>query len=290
MAYNPFENNFIHMMGKRVDSASFEKKPLIMKAHNRAERLFASDAIRPQDFADLYDPEQIKKDLAYVEMRKASFEGDKGSKMAADVLEAIMYEHTELSNWWGEHASTVKTSEYDDIANGVDLVVEFNEPRRSAARLAVGIDATFGVGSVGGKLQRIKSDLDKGKLATIKYYKSANSNFRGELSNIPRVVVGTEKDTVLRLANLWTENEKRQLGEHPIQRLVLEQTFAQLVAYSDYATRIGNHELGSSFEHDIALTEEALREKRSIRLGELEDDKVHAEIMHNLDMFRRGNA
>lgn len=285
MAYNPFEGGMIDRISRSVDN-SFENRPLIVKAHRKAEQLFARDAIQPQSFSDLYDPEAIRRDLGRIEDVKSRFDNEVGTKMAADILEAVMYEQTELSNWFGEHASTLKTSEYDDIMNGVDLVIEFNEPRRSATHLALGVDATFGVGAVNKKFRRIKGEIEKGELATIKYFQSGNSNFKGRISNVPRVVVGTERDTVLRLASLWTEGEKRQLAEHPIQRLILEQTYSQLVAFSDYATRKKQHHLQSSYEHGIALAEEALRDKRKIPLGELENDRVNAEMSRELEMFR----
>jgi hypothetical protein len=272
-------------MLRSLDSA-FEDKPVIRAAHKRAEELFKHDSIRPATFADLYGDEVIKKDEATVARLKQKFDNNPKNKIPADILEGIIYEHTELSDWFGPHASTIKTSEFDDIVNGVDLAIEFDEPQRSASHLALGVDATFGTGTIGKKFDRIKAEIDRGQLATIKYFESTHGNFKGQLSQIPRVVIGTEKEAILRLAGMWTQGEKKELGAHPIQQLLLLQTYSQLTTFASYAKKIGRNELVRPYETAIAIMENIMKNKDRMDLDQVKKDKVHGEIISHLSMFK----
>lgn len=119
----------------------------------------------------------------------------------ATVFEAIVHEHAELSEWFGPDAETIKPSRYDDIKNGIDTVAELKETGNSVARIAMGIDVTFSHDAEL-KFERIKKEIESGKLAEVKYFYSESSDIKEKLSNLPRVVIGADEKTIREVANM----------------------------------------------------------------------------------------
>lgn len=285
-----FSNGFENRMARHIDSnASFETNPDVRAAYEKTQKLFRGDAIKPQDFLDLYDKKTIETDLAKVENLKNTVFEVGSNKIAADILEGIIYEQTELSDWFGPYAHTLKTSEFDDIVNGVDLVVEFDEPLRSVSHLALGVDATYGATTIQKKFERIKRDIDQDTLATIKYFQSSDGTFKGRKSQVPRIVLGVERGTVLSLARLWTGGKNKELGSHAVQKLLLKQAKSQLSIFAEYARVRGRHESLRAYTNALMILK-ALPEKEAVISKEsveaLYQDRVHQEILNQLDLFR----
>ncbi|MEK7120983.1 MAG: hypothetical protein AAB840_02730, partial [Patescibacteria group bacterium] len=121
-----------------------ENNTSIDKAYNKAKEVLSS-AIDLNDFGDIY--KDVNADLRYVESMEKLFE----ETMAKDpeelrniyklgtILEAIVVEEGELANWFGENTTTIVPSRFDDIRNGIDCIVEFDEGENSASHLALGI-------------------------------------------------------------------------------------------------------------------------------------------------------
>lgn len=278
-------------MARHLDSKdSFETNPVVRTAYEKTQRLFKRDAIDPKGFADLYDPKAIQRDLAYVEKLKTTVFETGSGKIAADILEGVVYEQIELANWFGDHAHTIKTSEYDDIANGVDLMVEFDEPEASKSHLALGIDATYGVQGIAKKLDRIRRDIDQGELTRVKYFESSDGSFKGQLSQVPRIILGVERDTVLSLARLWTEGKNKELGAHPIQELLLRQARSQLVTFARYAKTRNRSGIEKSYMNAYQILKAASSEREQSVSAEaieaLSKDRVHQEVLLGLGDFR----
>lgn len=270
---------------QRLDRA-FETRPLMINAHDRAMKSFAEDAIHPEEFSDLYGSEVIQRDLATVERLKAKFGAPDRAKFAAEILEGIIYDQSELSDWLGPHAHTIKTSEFDDIVNGVDLVVEFDEPAQSRKHLALGVDATFGTTTIEKKFLRIKEEIDSGNLASIKYFRSQTGNFMGRLSKVPRVVTGVDQEHLLELAGVWTQGLNKELGVHPAQRLILAQIAQQLKTFSAYAERTGQTALVRSYQEAYDIVRAVSLSKQGIDVSAFKEDKVHKEISAHLALFK----
>lgn len=256
------------------------------ESHKRAMEVLKDSTIQLDEFSELYGADVIQRDKAEVERIKKTFEPHDRNKFAADILEGILCKEAELSDWLGPYAQTLKTSEYDDIKNGVDMVVEFNLPQQARSHLALGVDATFGTRTIQKKFERIKREIEEGELARIKYFRSQNGGFMGQLSNIPRVVTGIDREHLLELAGTWNQNRKKELAVHPAQRLVLTQMNEQLRTFRDYAERIGRKDTAQAFAQSRGIILPILREKQSIPLAELENDKVHREILTGLEMFK----
>lgn len=279
-----FEDRIISKVDRE---RSIGEHPMIMKMHEKAEKILADDAIDPHDFIDLYGEENVARDLETVAKLKAKFEVD-DTKHAAEVLEALIYEQAELSDWLGPNAETIRPSEYDDLINGTDLIVQFSS-NNSTNHLALGIDITFGSQTMRKKFDRIKNEIDDDELAKIKYFES--HGFKGSLKQLPRIVIGVEKDTVISLAGLWLREQKADIGKHFAREIILSEIEKQLVAFLYYAERSKKENAVKSYTVALATVKNIQRESKFISRSASENesvrnDRVYQEIQKQLEIFR----
>ena len=269
----------------------------------RTEKLFQkteavlseNPPLNPENFRDLYGDENVDKDIAYVKNLEKKFseetnpENEEAKKLAKS-LETIITEQIELSDWMGPDAVTITTSRFDDIANGVDLVTEFqNQKERTASHLALAVDVTFGSG-LGKKMARIINEIRSGELARVKYFESEFLNIRGELRNVPRVVVGIDTHTLGSLGEVWLAHDTKVLARHGVQRAILEEIRAELAAFQKYALHVKQKNVALVYERALGAVEGILAEKKEIELGELVNDKVFQSVLREASLigeFRR---
>ena len=281
---NPMERLNEDSIGRNAEGV-----PLTIEgAYPKAKKTLDDAAIDPKNFSDLYGEDNIKRDIEEVKRLETSFEHD-GSTKTSQVFEAIMFD-SELYNWFGEKSETIKTSRYDDIKNGTDMLVEFEDPGKRFSHLGLAVDVTFGTTALEKKLSRIKDEIDRGELSKIKYFFSEREHFRGERSNIPRVVVGLEERRVVELASLWMNKKNEALSAHPAQYAILEEIKNQLETLKDYAKRTGKEELVAIYEKDLSMIQGVLSEKRkglSAADEIIKDDRVFRGIAEGLSIFRK---
>lgn len=266
---------------KRVRREERERRrlsPAMEKAHARALQVFKESSIREIDFKDIYGNETIKTDLQKViefqKKWKATEEVQEHVTNAiAEVLEAIILSEGELSQWLGD-AHTVRTATYDDYVNGVDMVSEWYSPEDGSRILALAIDVTFGTVATEKKLKRIRDEIDRGELGSIKYFTDIRGDYFGTRRNVPRVVIGVSQDTVEKLAELWMSGDKKALGAHPVQRVIVEEIFLQLRAMQDYALSTGSRLVADAYTPAIHIIGKLLEEKRKIGYGDIYADRV----------------
>jgi len=266
----------------RESFRSDEKDPLIEPAYKKAEGLLNTDAINLEDFIPLYGKENVANDQKYVDQIEASIreqgEGRENTALkAATVFEAIIHQHGEQSNWFGSNASTIKASRYDDLKNGVDTIVEFQEEKKPASQLALAIDVTFS-SDLKRKFDRIKKEIEQGDLTRIKYFHSENTGFRGEMTKVPRIVVGADIAVVKGLAGLWLEGQNSVLARHPIQFQILEEARLQCEGFANYARKIGQHDIAAKYEIDLRIIEDIIKEKSKTLRDFGDRDRVFASI------------
>ena len=244
------------------------------------------NAIQMEEFVDLYGEAAIKKDSLDVKNLEANFE--KGpSKKFSELFEAIVASQIEDADLMGPNASVIVPSRFDDIMNGVDSIVEFEE-ERATSHLALAIDVTKGAEGLKKKFDKIRSSIKDGDLSRVKYFKS--DNFRGELRNIPRVVVGADHPTVenisglllrfIRMQKSSAENRRvkdqsaraqnltqelmkvrRELASHPLHGIVLIEIREQLQAFQRYAEQTGQQQVAESYRRVSAVIEDIIRKK-----------------------------
>lgn len=275
--------NFGHMEEAMLHNLTLDQ------AYRKAERDLRKSAINPESFRDLYG-NGVDADIAYVKEMEAKFEKTatpetKEAQRLATIFEAIIHENAELSDWLGPNASTIKSSRFDDIKNGVDTIAEFQEEDSAASHLGLSIDVTFAA-DTGKKFERIYNELQRGELPKIKYFRSEAMGFRGELSDAPRVVIGAESKTIKQLAELWLEGQKKELGSHPIQFQILEEILMQLRTFGEFAEKNGHAAIAETLTQRACTVQKILDEKKqTLDYGESSPDSVFYEMEHNLARF-----
>lgn len=219
---------------------------------------------------------------------QAKFERDyspteRVNKRFATAFEAVLYEHIEISSWMGDNTRTIKTVPYDDIVNGIDLILEINPdlPEQNPSHIALGIDVTFGGGSsLDRKFDALREKIRTGKFPRVKYFESGD--FLGMKLDLPEVILGVSRELVGDLAALYIRTDrdgKLELGKHPIQNLLAQQVLAQLQSFAQYAEKNGQTAFAAKLRSLKTLLSPALSSKAQKGSREYELDPVHQAIM-----------
>ncbi len=227
---------------------------LLPEAYQRAERFLEEKRINIDEFTSLYGEATIagdKKRLAERELQiKDLFAEDPEHKQENTLKLATVFHAITVNNasWFGVTTNTTvhATTRFDDVFHGVDAVVEKNSPEGST-HLGLAIDVTFGH-SAKKKIEHIKNHIDHESLTRVKYFKSETKGFRGEISELPSVVVGVSGDTVKELANLFARNEDGALELHQVQFQILDQILLQCEYFASYAESKGLTHLAEKYK------------------------------------------
>ncbi|MGK2848459.1 MAG: hypothetical protein ACSLEX_00065 [Minisyncoccota bacterium] len=259
--------------------------PIIAEADKKAKQIIHRDAIDPITFTPPYDRMVVHNDIILAEKLRAKFETDEPHKKYADVLEGLLYEHIEQSDWFGGTASTIKTSLYDDYVNGVDLIVEFEEPSRALSHMGLAIDVTFSAISLRKKFDMIHREIVNGTLTEVKYFESERSQHKGLYQKLPRVVVGIERSRIIELATLWLDpKRKKEFAVHPVQKIILEEIALQLTHFQAFAetSNVKARALTPIFARELSVIKNILAEKRGMPSGDSKNDRVFTAIKQQL--------
>jgi hypothetical protein len=268
---------------ERMYESSYLK---IEQAHERAKKVLDEYEIKPETFSGLYGDEILKRDTAEVTRLEGLFERTP-SKIYGDILEAVTCEHGELSEWFGPKSQIIKTSRFDDYVNKIDMVVETETEDRRFSHLALGIDVTFGSRDLSRKFDGIRARIDSGELGQVKYFHSDRQHFTGRLQKIPQVVVGVELERAKEVALLWMNRRNKELGEHPMQMIILEESALQLHAFAKYARDRGQIDVANLLEIELQKINELLAMKKTDGIKSLSNDKVFEEIRRNVLSFSK---
>lgn len=181
--------------------------------------------------------EEDKKALA----QKKEREGKKHRR--PKILEAILFSEIEQANWFGENCYTVVASEFDDQFRGTDLVLEFEKEDGKVVRLALDITMSDEKKDIQEKKARIIENIEDAKLTRLKYFQSeADPRVKGEISNVPRVLIGTDTKGIQELSKIILQSLEKEKGSHrrlaqnEIQLELLEEVKLQLQELTRYAT------------------------------------------------------
>lgn len=234
---------------------------LLPEAQKRAEEVFATQRIKESDFADLYGADVIEEDKRRLHEREMEiddlFRADarghevesKNTLELASVFEAVMVSR---SSWFGmpTNTRTYATTKFDNVFHGVDAIVEKVSPGQGSTELGLGIDMTFGknIEVIKRKIEKIKRHIDQGELTRVKYFKSKQRAMRGELSELPLVVVGSTADTARELTNLFARREDAKLEEHQVQFQIMEEIIIQCEYFAGYARAQKKEDLAKRYD------------------------------------------
>ena len=278
--------------------SSIEKKgrPILGEVEASAYKILSQNKM-PIDirglFGDQYGRGVINKDSAYVADLKKKFAKQNSPeeneiKKLAELFEMLLAQLVELENWLGEDVFITETSEFDDFRAGIDAVVEILRDG-AFSHVGLAIDVTFSEKQLEKKLERIRDEIDYYELPKVKYFISQGGDFKGELSNIPRVVVAVGRKDINELATLWldidflrkrihgkqtgAETDKlrvrlreaqAKLVNHPLQIEILAQIELQIETFASYTTRKNKSRESEKFRNILSIIRSIKAQKKEI--------------------------
>ncbi len=280
-----------------VQDQVVDRVALLENASKKAREGVEDEQLKETEFVDLYGQAAVDADLNYVKEMKAKFrESDTPALQEvmgwSTVLEAIIIEQAEQNEWLGPNVHTRRASDFDDIKNGVDVITEI-EQDNATSHLALAVDITHGE-HLARKFRRIKDEIDRGDLTTVKYFESSSGEFKGRLSKVPRVVIGADRTVLDQVTRLWLDRKNKELASHPIQLQILDEIQMQLVAFAKYARKNGKDDVGDIYDRQLRILETIRQQPDKVKLLDaviskpgsyLETDHVFHAIADELRQF-----
>lgn len=238
---------------RRVETINSSIHTLIPKEYPEAKKLIESSAIDMGSFRDLYGDERVGADEKEVRRLRARFARADQRILPGGATQEQVHKLSVISESfllrglnegdWVPYCGAIKTTEYDDFVNGVDLVLEYKKAEDPASHLGLAIDVTFSK-DLERKLSKIKEEIAKGTLTRIKYFDSPNSHIRGELRGIPRGVVGFDTDTMNRISE-YRKTYGEMPKNDPLRSVSFHQLSMQMRTFAEYAEEIGSPSLAT---------------------------------------------
>ncbi len=235
----------------RVEQINSSINRLIPTEYNGAKQHIAEEAVDIDGFRDLYGEEVVNADTAEVKRLRNIFAREGNTVLSHGVTQEQVRQLSEISESfllrglnearWVPHCGGIKTSEYDDYKNGVDLVLEFQKADNPASHIGLGVDVTFS-NNLARKLTKIKEEIATGKLASVKYFDSPNSHMRGQLRNIPRGVVGFDVDAMQRISS-YRQAYGEMPKNDPLRSVTFHQLSMQMRRFAEYGEKVDSPSL-----------------------------------------------
>ena len=286
MIRNPTEAIVINIQERENEKMNLEA------VYKRAVEFLDEERIDPsKDFKGLYSDEMIKKDSDYVEKRQQKFKADDTPekiemKKYATVFEAIIHDEIDMNGWMGMYATAKKASWYDDLKNGLDEIIEFEQTEISpSAHLALAVDITFSK-DISKKMNEIADRIKSGDVGVIKYL--LTDTYRGEIKNVPRAVIGVDMKNLQEIIKLWVDNKKKSLAQHRVKFMILSQIKMQLNSFAQYADKVSQPVIANSFNRVLKIMENIWDEELKKcpdenRNFNFEEDRVFSAIKNYCD-------
>lgn len=254
--------------------------------------------IKLEDLRGVYGDDELRRDAEKVGARRSGFDAASTDNIGMVAEVAFHKNINGGARIFGERARATLLSEYDDYGlsdsesreeRGAwsDAVVELFPPEPPMEKgvmapynFVMGVDVTTNImeKALELKLRGVKSGLDTGRLATVKYFKSDepqfNHHYAGRLLKVPRAVIVTDADTAWRVAELTDKVEKGQtparalLQKDPFALVSLAELVVQFEASREYAKRVTRDtETEHKFDDGLARLKRILNEKGITKEG-----------------------
>lgn len=199
----------------------FAKEPPLTMAEEKAmdkyvDGVLKVEAPKMEDFDDLYSKEEIRRDVIELEEIKKRLEFKEQHERGL-IAAGIFYKEGERSQWFGENTFIELTSEYDDMINHSDLILEiYDGDTDSFDRMAIDVTVSEDPAVLNKKYNFLRKELISGELTDLKYFDSKESVARGKVEGIPRAVVQITKDHLEMLCKNIADKSVN-MANHPIQ-------------------------------------------------------------------------
>jgi len=277
------------------EARRLHQERVITKVHSAAEKFLEPVRIDPRNFIPPYDEKIVEKDIAYAKKMRLEFDGrantpekqlcNKASKGLEAMMAAGSPEWFRNKNKQDVLVRVRHTSEYDDIVNGIDLIVHFEEKGLSDYT-GLAIDVTYGSRSIiEEKIAEEEEKIRKGTLSELKYFEAGD--YHGQLKNVPRVIIGIDFGHVVTLGEKWLEAPE-SIGEDPMQILVLREIAKECEHFADVAQK-EMVRLQKSAERTAEI-DELIERLRKITIVYEKNQNTFLEILRSKDMNMRALA
>lgn len=256
--------------------------PFFHIAYQEAQNGFGSRI----DMSSFTNRKDLAKDVARVQeklsiIRDKCLHGSENEKMAyvqSDIFEHMLHKHIVEAKWFGEDVKSILPSVYDDLFNGVDLILEQNVGEGAFAFSSLAVDATFSAKGAVEKIDRTMKNLHDGSLGRIKYFKSEAANFKGRIDNVPHFVIGVGRPALFEMVGQYVQKGAIPEINQEARRMILEQIERQSVHYANFLISRGFTSEASQYSRvgdnvrKILIDTSPLSNKKGI-------DEVHRAIM-----------
>ena len=233
-----------------------EMHPVYRQAYEKAVDLVQFSRINMLDFnyADLaQDVDLVKKRIeGLASLSKNQAEENHGVESA--VLEAMLYDLIKNKQWFGRDTLAVLPSVYDDLERGTDLILEHLSGDHKSYS-GIGIDITTGDVAIQKKFEETLNRLKRKGLDSVKYFKSPDGNYKGELNNIPHLILGFDRETLFKVTQDWV-NPNPNFKSMPYRKGLLDLLIFQCDAFSNATT---NPEVISAYQREKRILENILK-------------------------------
>ncbi len=223
-----------------------------------------------KSFVPPYDKNRVQQHIREVlaartaRSREAKSESDREEAIIPRIFEQMVIDGVNHGGWMGPHARAIKASPFDDEFRKTDFTIEHDEAGL-VSHMGLAVDVTTSQ-NVNSKLVNIREEIRRGTLGSIEYFYSPYTGFRGQLEQVPRVVVGADRIAVMVLMNKWNDcpalttarlknptsmSTNREvypsLMESYIQFQILEQISMQLKEFGRYAAAQGHTDVAKKY-------------------------------------------
>ncbi|MDQ5957103.1 MAG: hypothetical protein QG614_77 [Patescibacteria group bacterium] len=171
------------------------------------------------------DREKVLQKIEFINSMKQD-EGVFEATVQADILEALVYDMIHNHSWLGENVGAILPSVYDDLFSGNDIIVS-HKTGEATEYSGVGIDLTLGEVAFMKKLEDTMSRIRGGSLGKVKYFKSEDERFVGELRSIPHLVIGVDREKLFKLCRLWINGDYNRLKQDATAKIFIQMMIAQ---------------------------------------------------------------
>jgi hypothetical protein len=280
MAFNP-EEAFIRGT-THVEKNLNDNEELVYdeKVRKNLQNRLTLDDFKGEEYQGIYNDLDIEKDKRLVGEKET---GHRYHTQRGEIMESVLTEQIALNDWLGD-AEAQETTKYDDIENGVDTLVEWEDDQEKPIYLAIDFQASDNPNTVDKKYYHIKDHLDNKKGTEIKYYQSElNESRKGPLSNVPKVIISMDPNNVEKLSNLIAPSIKnralvKELAKHPLQIEIITDAIGQLEAQKEYLESIpGNfkkYQIYKNITQVLNKLEEIIQKKKGLIDKEINFDET----------------
>jgi hypothetical protein len=193
-----------------------------------------------------YTKEKISADIKYVEETRNKIDesnADSGRELLdrkeegfqlSEMLQTIIIDR--INNGWIPDMKGIMTSDFDDIAVGIDSAMKYKKDKYFGTSLDMTITSKEEVAE-----NKIQKNWDrfikKGAIPTLKYFEDPeNPAVKGRRS-MPKFIIGGSKKDLEELAEAYLTNNLDSIADHPLKYAVVaqidEQLQKDLVYYED---------------------------------------------------------